>query len=134
MIAFTITQSQSGAGAIYTRANLAVLEAIGAVRVIQAYNLQGVIGERYGALLATAGSANIRKALVTGGALGYSQYSMFGLYALAIRFGGAQELAKCRSSFGAFLKAQTGFPDIAKCRTRSTACLPRARAWWWRTG
>jgi ABC-type multidrug transport system fused ATPase/permease subunit len=108
-------------------ASTAVYEALGAVHVVQAYNLQERVCTLYERMLADT-NARARKAChVAGASFGYSQASLFIVVAIVVFFGGA-EVASGRATFEAMLKsfmcivfaamgvaqAMVSFPEIGK--------------------
>ena len=113
----------------YADANQTVAEAVGAVRVVHAYNLQRRVAAIYSTVLGRVDAAAVRSAGLGGAALGYSMFVMFALYCVITAFGGA-EVTSCRATFDQFLKAfmcvlmaamglaqaQVGFPNIANAK------------------
>ena len=77
-----------GADTLYAGANQAASESISAVRVVQSYNLQSNVIQRYVHTMEETNKQVSKRALAIGFAAGFAAFMMFATYALVIFFGG----------------------------------------------
>jgi len=84
------TGFSSNADKLYAGANQAVTDAFSSIRVVQAYGLGPRVGGLYARMLVTANATMVRHSHVTGLAMGYSNFCIFGMYAIIIIFGAVE--------------------------------------------
>lgn len=102
-------------------------EAFRAIRVVQAFNLQGNVEALWERFSAADAKGKARRAHVTGVGFGFSQFAMFAIYSLAFWYGGMRveqgqmNLEEMLKVFFAVLmgamgagNTQMAFPDAAK--------------------
>ena len=78
----------AGTEELAANANQAASESISAVRVVQSYNLQTNVIQRYVHTMEETNKQVSKKALAIGFAAGFAAFMMFSTYALVIFFGG----------------------------------------------
>mmetsp|Transcript_13373 Transcript_13373/g.23679 ORF Transcript_13373/g.23679 Transcript_13373/m.23679 type:complete len:1466 (-) Transcript_13373:839-5236(-) len=132
-----MTGFSSGADKINASSNQTASESIAAVRVVQSYNMQDAVMDRYENMMKSATKEVFRRALVMGFSAAFAAFMMFASYSLIIYFGGYEiyhgwvVFDHMLKSFMAILfaamgmaQASAGFGDIGKAKGAVNRIFP----------
>lgn len=106
---------EQGAGQVFQKANSVATDAFTSIRVVAAYGLQSRVHLLYEGLLKGPAKDSFKRAQLNGAGFGFSNFTMFALYALAFWYGGKL-----------ISQGQLNFADLLKVR-QGPKCRPPAR-------